>query len=910
MKTIRGVLCTLLLCAASWAQGPIPGNNVTDLSITFPVFGLNPVPVPGATIAVVGQAGQATWYFWASANYQLGDVISPIGSIQNAPNVLSSSNYVSIYPWQYPGGVASVDILATQTPLAPTGACNCAVATGLTSGGANFQSNSLNSYTVTLLNPAAFELQLTNEVTGSGTTSLLLRNKLTGALIANLSSSGAFSPGGDLSGSSSSQEVIGLLSHALPSLSVGYLNYNGTNWVLSAVSGAVSSVANSDGTLTISPTTGAVVASLNLGHANTWTAAQTLPSPILTGTPDASGATEFKLPLGASFATLANGEVGYDTTNKNWHVWQNGADVILAPLAAGFVSGDCGQPTSSGGVWQIADAGGACGTGSGGANTALSNLAAVSINTSLLAQTAVDLGSTSHPFRNVYFFGGGTYGTDSFELTGTSTANRTVTLPDNSGTVGELNLAQAWSAAQTFSAGLKVTTISDANGNPFLVSSATASAVDSVTVTNAATANPATVTIAASGSDANINLNLVSKGSGAVQCNGTTCATGSFNPTITSPQSTQTLSYNGSAWVNGYGGVNVDPQTGNYTFSCPTDRLGELEFDISSAGTLSLPQAGSTTCTGSSMALVVRNTSSSTAILTISATTSTFQPEGGSSISVLPGGAVFIYSDATTSTGNYHDLPVPTAYGGVNVQTANYTATLLDKDKLVVMNCSSACAFTMPATPPSSKWNSGVMSIGSTLATISLNSLNYNGGATAPALIKYMPLRFTTDGSNYYGDVPLVAGSGATLMPAANGVTIAASGASGVGTLYSTSFEAGTVTSGTTTYAPVSGPTAGATTEFSFSSVIGAACTAQNAYIVTNATNGAGTLTLTLRNGTTFSGMANTTLAPTVGNGAAAGAYSDTTHTVSIPAGSIIDWQLSMSAGTSGAIIGFGFQCK
>ena len=39
--------------------------------------------------------------------------------------------------------------------------------------------------------------------------------------------------------------------------------------------GAVSSVSNSDSTLTISPTTGSVVASLNLGHANTWTGAQT-----------------------------------------------------------------------------------------------------------------------------------------------------------------------------------------------------------------------------------------------------------------------------------------------------------------------------------------------------------------------------------------------------------------------------------------------------------------------------------------------------------------------------------------------------------------------------------------------------------------------------------------------------------
>jgi hypothetical protein len=43
----------------------------------------------------------------------------------------------------------------------------------------------------------------------------------------------------------------------------------------SGSSGGVTSVSNSDGTLTISPTTGSVVASLALAHANTWTGAQT-----------------------------------------------------------------------------------------------------------------------------------------------------------------------------------------------------------------------------------------------------------------------------------------------------------------------------------------------------------------------------------------------------------------------------------------------------------------------------------------------------------------------------------------------------------------------------------------------------------------------------------------------------------
>lgn len=47
------------------------------------------------------------------------------------------------------------------------------------------------------------------------------------------------------------------------------------SWGSCAGGAAVASVSNSDGTLTISPTTGAVVASLALGHANTWTAAIT-----------------------------------------------------------------------------------------------------------------------------------------------------------------------------------------------------------------------------------------------------------------------------------------------------------------------------------------------------------------------------------------------------------------------------------------------------------------------------------------------------------------------------------------------------------------------------------------------------------------------------------------------------------
>lgn len=46
--------------------------------------------------------------------------------------------------------------------------------------------------------------------------------------------------------------------------------------------GGVSSITNSDGTLTISPTTGAAIASIALGHINTWTGVQTFPNASLT----------------------------------------------------------------------------------------------------------------------------------------------------------------------------------------------------------------------------------------------------------------------------------------------------------------------------------------------------------------------------------------------------------------------------------------------------------------------------------------------------------------------------------------------------------------------------------------------------------------------------------------------------
>lgn len=70
-----------------------------------------------------------------------------------------------------------------------------------------------------------------------------------------------------------------------------------------------------------------------------------------------------------------------------------------------------------------------------GATAALDNLASVNINTSLLAQSGVDLGSTAKPFRDFYLYGGGTFGTNYFKFTGTPTSTRTLTIPDRTATL-------------------------------------------------------------------------------------------------------------------------------------------------------------------------------------------------------------------------------------------------------------------------------------------------------------------------------------------------------------------------------------------------------------------------------------------------------------------------------------------
>lgn len=116
----------------------------------------------------------------------------------------------------------------------------------------------------------------------------------------------------------------------------------------------------------------------------------------------------------------------------------------------------------------------------------------------------------------------------------------TATSLTNAGTLTQTGVA-------TFSSNLKVndasTAVIDSSSNELVKFAKTASAVNEVTVTNAAASNAPS--IAATGDDSNIDLNLVSKGTGDVKVNGKVVRGGGYYIGTLTPSGTGNLAVTG-----------------------------------------------------------------------------------------------------------------------------------------------------------------------------------------------------------------------------------------------------------------------------------------------------------------------------------------------------------------------------
>jgi hypothetical protein len=143
------------------------------------------------------------------------------------------------------------------------------------------------------------------------------------------------------------------------------------------------------------------------------------------------------------------------------------ATATLAALASPAFTGTPAAPTQTTGDNTTALATDAFVNASitaatGFANTTLSNLGTVSLNSALLFQSAKSLGSATAPPQNLFFYGSGTYGSQSVEITGTPAGNNVWTVPNTAtDTFAGLGTTQTFSGPNTFS-------YSGTNGTPAL----------------------------------------------------------------------------------------------------------------------------------------------------------------------------------------------------------------------------------------------------------------------------------------------------------------------------------------------------------------------------------------------------------------------------------------------------------
>jgi len=179
---------------------------------------------------------------------------------------------------------------------------------------------------------------------------------------------------------------------------------------------AVASVGNSDGTLTVSPTTGAVVVSIALGHANTWSGQQTFVAPNL-GTPASGIATNLTgLPISTGLTGVGTGVLAALAIN----VGSAGAPIIF--------NGAAGTPSSLVGTNITGTAAGlTVGNATNAANVAGTGVASV---TSLA-------------------IGGAAIGSNALAVTGTALFNSAVTIGGVLNITGALTVSSSIQASGT-----------------------------------------------------------------------------------------------------------------------------------------------------------------------------------------------------------------------------------------------------------------------------------------------------------------------------------------------------------------------------------------------------------------------------------------------------------------------------
>lgn len=220
------------------------------------------------------------------------------------------------------------------------------------------------------------------------------------------------------------------------------------------------------------------------------------------------------------------------------------------------------------------------------------------------------------------------------------------------------------------------TAINDVNGNELVRVSATTSAVNEITVANAAAGGaPA---ISATGNDANINLNLAAKGTGVVQAGGVPVVTTTGAQTLTNKTLTAPV-------------ISTISNTGTITLPTATDTLvGRATADTLTNKTLVAPALGTpasgvlTNCTGLPVATGISGLAANVAAFLATPSSANF----GAMLTDETGSGLNVFNAQPTITGLRRAAPV--------TKTADFT--LADGEDYIINNkAGSACVVTLPA---------------------------------------------------------------------------------------------------------------------------------------------------------------------------------------------------------------------
>ena len=281
------------------------------------------------------------------------------------------------------------------------------------------------------------------------------------------------------------------------------------------------------------------------------------------------------------------------------------------------------------------------------------------------------------------------------------------------------------------------TAINDVNGNELVRVSATAAAVNEITVANAAAgAAPA---ISATGNDTNISLNLVAKGTGVVQANGLPVVTTTGAQTLTN----KTLTAPVISTISNTGTLTLPSSTDTLVGRATTDTLTNKTL---TAPTLTTPALGTpasgvlANCTGLPIGTGVSGLAALVAAFLAAPSSANF----GAMLTDETGSGLNVFNAQPTITGLRRAAPV--------TKVADFT--LADAEDYLINNKpAAACVVTLPA---ASSYTGRVVTF-KTVQAFAINSASSNvvpraGGAAGTAIVSGTAgnwAELVSDGSNW-----------------------------------------------------------------------------------------------------------------------------------------------------------------